>query len=76
MTTIEEFRITVEEINTRTLALSNAVNALKTQVTQVKNLISANNEFSGVIDVDALINIQSPIYANLLANIETAIDAF
>mgnify|MGYP001255332504 CR=1 FL=1 len=75
MTTIQELRVIVEDIKTKSIEMSVASQNLIVFVREVEYIIAETNPLSDAVNIDALIAIYSPIYLQKLTRIETAADA-
>ena len=72
--TIEELRIILADLLPKAYDLSRAAQNFAGFIEQVNGAISPNNPFSGAINVDQFVAIQTPIYLSLLTAVETAAD--
>lgn len=74
MTTIEELKAIIIDLQTKTNQLEGASRSLNTFVRSVLSLISDTNPFRDTINIDQLITLQTPIYLEKLTAVEVAAD--
>lgn len=73
--TLDELRAIAADVLQKSTVLSGKANALESFIREISSLISADNPFSGTINVDQFVAIQAPLYLALLHDIEVAADA-
>ena len=71
--TLEELRVLVADIKTKSRAIRDAALSLDQMIVAIDAQI--NNEYASTINVDAFVAIQTPIYLERLTALEAATDA-
>lgn len=74
-TTIEELRTIVAAIKPLIARVNASSSDLEVFITEIEEMISTQNVFNNSIDPNAFVAIQTPIYIQLLTDLETAADA-
>lgn len=71
--TLQELQIIVDDIQTKVGVVNGNSRALRSFIDEVSQII--NGPYSSTINVDAFVALQTPIYLELLTNLEQSTDA-
>lgn len=71
--TIEELRIILSDIKTKTDELSQASTNLDSFIKELQDMVSVDNPLSSSIDIDQIVAIYTPMYVEKLARANTAV---